>query len=96
MTKWLNQLSRLQDFDRFLQLLEEKKVITRSFKKTVEESLNGEQMQIIVLNILQDTKTKDDVYNFCSCLREVDNKIADLLENNSSDGQDIGNILQCM
>lgn len=94
MTKWLKQLSRLQDFDRFLQLLEQKKAITNECKKAVEESSKGEQMHSLVLNMLQETKTKEDIFNFCYCLRQVDDKLADLLENNNSDGKDIGKIMK--
>lgn len=93
MTKWLKQLTRLQDVDNFLQMLKDKNVITQNVKEVIQQSANGTQMHTLVLHMLEETKIKQDIYHFCQCLRRIDSRMADLLENNTSDGKSIGNDL---
>lgn len=88
MTKWIKQLSRLRNIDIFMEKLLSNGIISSTVKMTIEIESLGEQMPLLVLHMLDETK--ENIYKFCKCLRELDENFADLLENNNTDGAETG------
>ncbi|XP_053382578.1 sterile alpha motif domain-containing protein 9-like [Mercenaria mercenaria] len=93
LTKWVRQLSRGVVVSALLQALKEEGVINDTTKRQIEEEYsNEEQMQLLVLHMMDETKL--NLYKFCQCLRQLSSIMADLVENSNTDGRDVEQYLK--
>lgn len=89
LTRWVRKLSVGLEVPDFLNLLKTEGVISDTQKRTFEHEYSYEsQMRSLVLHLIN-TRTKDDIYKMCHCLRKVSPLLADLVEGSDTDGREI-------
>ena len=92
MTKWTKQLSRTIDVPNFLLALKDDGVITPVKKLDIEKEYNRDEQSGKLIMMMVD-QTNENIWKFCKCLRGFDENLANLVENQNTDGIDIGNWL---
>lgn len=87
LTKWAKQFSKTIDLETFLCQLKDKRVLSQTEKMNIENQYNKEEQSSKLIMKMVD-ETNENLLQFCSCLRTLDENLANLIENKNTDGVD--------